>query len=86
MLEENVNPPGKVNSVVLITYSNLFEQLVSALENLRNLVPDCSVFRRLTVPFNILERLVKNKQNLNEQLSDSSLNKDLLNVGIGRVS
>ncbi len=86
MFQEDVNPAGQVNSVVFIANCNFFQKFVCALKYFRDLVSDCSVFWRLIVAFNFLERFVEDEKNFNKKFSDSGLNKDFLNGCVGRVS
>lgn len=86
MLEEKIDPPGKVNSVILVSNGYLFEKLVSALKYFWDLVSDGSVFWGFTVSFDVLERLIQDEENFNQEFSHSCFDEDFLDCWVGSVA
>lgn len=64
MEEEQVHPPGQIDTVVLISAGDLLQQAIRYLKYLYNLIPDRLILRWLTIPLYLLERLKQQVDNL----------------------
>jgi hypothetical protein len=86
MLEEEVDPSGEINSVVLVSDGYFLEKFVSALENFGNFVSLGPILCRLAVSFDILEWFIQDENNFNQKFGHACLNQNLLNGRVGGIT
>ena len=84
--QEESDPPGKVDFVLEEVLDYLLHQHIGKLENLGNFKPDCSVLSDIVVAENLLEGLVEREDKFDDQLSNTSLHQDLLNLTNGTIA
>lgn len=73
MLEEQIDPPRKIELILLVTHNDLFQQFVGALEDILDPDPLYTVHRGLGVLFDEDKRNEEMVNVLNKQLSGSCL-------------
>jgi len=78
--QEEPDPPGKVDFVLEEVLDYLLHQDIRKLENLGNFKSDCPVLSDIVVAENLLEGLIEREDKFDNQLSNTSLHQNLLNL------
>lgn len=86
MFQEQIDPPRKIELVLLVSHNYLFQQFVGALEDVLDPDPLNTINRCLWIFFDEDKRYEEMVNVLNKQLSGASLHQYLLDKRIGSVS
>ena len=86
MLKEKIDPPWKENTIILTSNHNFLKQLISQLENFNNFKPNWPIFRGLCLRLNKDKGFVEVINDLHQNLSNSHLHQNFLNIQVGSVA